>query len=156
MNGIASAHSDQSTAKSLHDGGPGCHHPTAPLISQLTHMPWCDLDQHDDGGASTDPYPSEQVCFSELDLEFHTGQPADRCSHARLSLVHMHPHPDDSDRESETTLTVAVDAWDGFLVREGQIESIAYGMLERLAVLRGQDESAARWRRMAIKAAGGR
>lgn len=119
-------------------------------------MPWCDPAQHDDGGASTDPYHCEQVCYSELDLEFHTGRPADRCSRARLSLVHMHSHPDDSDGASETTLTVAVDGWDGFVVREGQIESIAYGMLERLAVLRDQDESAARWRRMAIQAAEGR
>ncbi|MEU6710513.1 hypothetical protein ABZ897_03445 [Nonomuraea sp. NPDC046802] len=46
---------------------------------------------------------------------------------------------------------VAVDGWDGFLMREGQIESIVYGMIERLAVLRGQDEPAAHWRQMALR-----
>jgi len=119
-------------------------------------MAWCDPSQHDDGGAYTDPYPGEQVCYSELDLEFNIGLQGDKCSRALLALVHMHPHPDGSDGDPETTLTVAVDGWDGFLVREDQIESIAYGMLERLAVLRGQDESAARWLRMALQAAEGR
>jgi hypothetical protein len=118
------------------------------------HMSWCDPDQHSDGRAYADPDPGEQVCCSDLRLDFGLSHPSGRRRPgARLGLTHMHPHPDSRDERSETTLTVSVDGWDGLLLWEEQIEPIAYGMLERLAMLRGRDESAEHWRRMALTAA---
>ena len=123
--------------------------PAASPIGLLAHTSWCDPGQHSDGAANALPDPGEQVCCADLCLELGPGSEGRSPLTARLGLIYMHPHPDVRNDESETTLNVSVDGWDGLVLPEGHIEPIAYGMLERVAMLRGQVESATRWRLLA-------